>query len=254
MDIDGFLARYAGLSDNTRRGYRNTLELLERTLAHSEPADDEVRGFLQRFKLASTLQRHKAAIRKYYHFQQRLWPFDAREFPAILKNRVPIYLSKEEVDKLIEAAPGGHERMFIKTLFMTGLRISELMSLEKDTIEPDGIRVLGKGNKERLIPYLTPAFAKQVQVYAKGRSGKLFPWPYTDYWRYLKKLCRAAHVKQISPHKLRASIAVFMAKQGVKDPTIQSFLGHTNVATTMIYTRFSQEDNVEELKKVGNVL
>jgi len=136
VDIQGFIEKYEGLSDTTLRAYRNTLSMLERHISGEEPTDEEVRDFLRQFKKGTTLQRHKAAIRLYYFYKEnRPWPFQHREFISA-ERRLPHYLDRDQVELLIESANDQDERMFVRTLFLTGMRISELMSLEQENIEP----------------------------------------------------------------------------------------------------------------------
>lgn len=249
MDIAGFLEQYPGLSDLTRKAYKNTLEMLERRLLVAEPTDDDVREFLREFKKGTTLQRHKAAIRRYFIYKRRAWLFDSKEFiPA--RKKLPKYHPREVVDKLIAATADEHDRMFIKTLFMGGLRISELMGITADNIARNGITVLGKGSKERFVPIADKIFMEELKSYARGKSGKLFPKRYYDYWLLLRRLCLEAGVAMVSPHTLRHSRAVDLLNRGVPLGGLQTFLGHQQPATTLIYAQLTQSDLQKALEKV----
>ena len=249
MDIQGFLQRYDGLKDTTRQAYHNTFLMLERGISGDEPTDEEVKNFLQRFKKGTTLQRHKAAIKRYYVYQRRPWLFDSKEFiPA--QKRLPRYHRREIIDKLIETAAEGHDRMTIKTLFMAGLRIAELMELKADNIEPSGIRLVGKGDKERYVPITDRAFMSELQEYTRNANGRLFPGKYYDYWMLLKRLCMEAGVKTIAPHSLRHSRAVDLLNRGMSLGGLQTFLGHEQPATTLIYAQLTQRDLQREMEKI----
>lgn len=248
MDIAKFLKHYSGLSPLTLTAYRNTLERLERRIAKPEPTDDDVREFLREFKTGTTLQRHKSAIKRYYNYKERQWVFDSKEFATVHK-RLPRYLRREQVEQLIDTAKDNHDRMFIKTLFITGMRIAELMSLTSDSLEPDGIKFTGKRNKERLVPILNKDFMKELRGFAQECHGRLFPKKYYDYWLTLRRLCLEAGVEMVSPHTLRHSRAVDLVERGVSLGGVQTFLGHEQGSTTMIYLTMTQRDLKRELEK-----
>jgi len=250
VDIQGFMEQYDGLSDRTRSAYRNTLVMLERQISGGDPTDEEVRNFLRQFKKGTTLQRHKAAIRLYFFYKgNRPWPFQRREFISA-ERRLPHYLDRDQVLQLIENASDQDERMFVKMLFITGMRISELMSLARGNIEPGGIRLVGKGNKERVIPVLNKEFIRELNEYEAKRKGKLFPETYSHYWLMLRKLCLRAGVPMISPHTLRHSAAVDLINRGLPLGGVQRLLGHTQEATTLIYARLTETDLRRELERL----
>lgn len=249
MDINGFLNHYFGLSELTKKVYRNTLLMLEGKIVGSEPTDDEVRGFLKGFKVGTTVQRHKAAIKRYFIYKGRPWVFDSKEFvPA--RKKLPRYLRREQIDQLIEQGKDLEERMFVRTLFITGIRIAELMSLTKESIEPDGIRFVGKRDKERIVPVLDSGFMAELKAYAKKSKDKLFPRKYFDYWLALRRLCLEAGLEMVSPHTLRHSRAVDLVSRGVSLGGLQTFLGHEQAATSLVYAQLTQRDLKKELAKL----
>jgi len=250
VDIQGFLQTYGGLSDGTKRVYRNTLSMLGRQISGEEPTDEEVRTFLRQFKKGTTLQRHKATIRLYFFYKgNRPWPFQRREFISA-ERRLPHYLDRDQVEMLIESANDQDERMFIRTLFITGIRIAELMSLTRESIKPAGIRLIGKGDQERVVPVMNKEFMRELVAYTAKRKGKLFPEPYSHYWLMLRKLCWKAGVPMVSPHTLRHSAAVDLINRGLPLGGVQGLLGHKNVATTLIYTQLTQADLRRELQRL----
>lgn len=249
MDIKDFLHHYSGLSELTKKAYNNTLSMLERRITNSEPTDDDVREFLREFEVGTTLQRHKAAIKRYFTYKQRPWTFDSKEF-ATAHKKFPHYLHREQVDQVIGHAQDKHDEMFVKTLFITGIRIAELMSLTRESIEPDGIKFTGKRDKERFVPILDRGFMRELQDYTKGCKGKLFPRKYYDYWLTLRRLCLEAGLEMVSPHTLRHSRAVDLVNRGVPLGALQTFLGHEQPSTTLIYSQLTQRDLKRELEKV----
>lgn len=249
MDVEGFVEEYHGLSQMTRHAYRNSLEMLRRHVAGDEPTDEEVRNFLRGFKKGTTLQRHKAAIRLYYFYKgNRPWPFDRRSFiPAV--RRLPRYLDRSQIARLIEAAENEQERMFVLTLFRTAMRISELRSLTQENIEPDGIRLIVKGDEERMIP-VSDSFIAELQEYARKRKDKLFPDTYWNYWMLLRRLCMKAGVPPVSPHTLRHSAAVDLINRGLPLGGVQRLLGHKRESTTMIYAQLTELDLRKALRRL----
>ena len=140
--------------------------------------------------------------------------------------------------------------MAVKTLFMAGLRIAELMELKADNIEPSGIRVVGKGDKERFVPIPDRSFMSELKKYARNANGKLFPAKYYGYWMLLKRLCLEAGVETVSPHTLRHSRAVDLLNRGMSLGGLQTFLGHEQPATTLIYAQLTQRDLKKELERI----
>lgn len=257
MDIDGFLTRYQGLSSLSLKAYEQTLRQLDRFISpHEEPQDTDVRLFLQNIKNASYLQRNKAAIRRYYTYTNRVWPFDRMEFPRPRK-RVPKSIPRADVEKIIAQARDEHEYMAIKTLFMLGIRIAELLVLTPERLHDNeeslpGVLILGKRNKERFVPVADKTFWQELKKYSKHFSDdeRMFPWDYESYYEMLKRMCGYAGVKKITPHQLRHSRAVDLLNKGMKVNELQQFLGHEDPTTTMTYLRVGSSEVGAALKKI----
>jgi len=172
--------------------------------------------------------------------------------------RLPSLLSREEVEALLaqpdpRRAPGRRDRAMLELLYATGLRVSELVSLELNDVNLE-TRVLiarGKGSKERLVPVGAPA-AEAVKAYLFGardvllrgrRSKHLFvtprggPMTRQGFAKIVDRCARAAGIRRrISPHKLRHSFATHLLEGGADLRAVQAMLGHADVSTTQIYT------------------
>ena len=173
--------------------------------------------------------------------------------------KLPQLLSRDEVDRLLAAprqarGPAGiRDRAMLELLYATGLRVSELVTLEVNQVDLES-RVLlarGKGNKERLVPVGAPA-ADALRAWLGGprervlrlrRSRDLFVTPLgrrmtrQGFWKLLGRYARAAGIsRRVSPHKLRHSFATHLLEGGADLRAVQAMLGHADVSTTEIYT------------------
>lgn len=252
MDIEGFKKRYSGFSALTMKAYEITLRQLERFIGGSgEPTDEQVRTFLQGISNASYLQRNKAAIRRYYTFHGRVWPFDNMEFKRQRKI-VPRGTKPENIKAILDHTRNTHEYMFIKTLYILGARASEVMSLTKDSLLDGGVRILGKGDKERIVPIVEDQFIKELEAYAKqfGIEDRMFPSSYGEYRDILIRCAEDAGVEKVTLHQLRHTRAIELLNKGMKPNELQQFLGHENPATTFRYLKVGSQDVRERLKQI----
>ena len=174
---------------------------------------------------------------------------------------LPHVLSPEEVDALLAApdvatAQGVRDRAMLETLYASGLRVSELVRLETERADLAGgtLLVVGKGNKERLVPvgrdarkwigrYLREArpgldAARSEFLFLTRRGG---PMTRQRFWQLIEGYARKAGVRShISPHVLRHSFATHMLERGADLRSVQMLLGHADIATTQIYTHVSR--------------
>ncbi len=173
--------------------------------------------------------------------------------------KLPSLLTRDEVDRLLAAPRKGkglaaiRDRAMLELLYATGLRVSELVTLEVNQVDLES-RVLlarGKGNKERLVPVGAPA-AETIRTWLGSprdrmlhgrRSRDLFVTPRgrrmtrQGFWKLLGRYARAAGIaRAISPHKLRHSFATHLLEGGADLRAVQSMLGHADVTTTGSYT------------------
>jgi integrase/recombinase XerD len=184
-----------------------------------------------------------------------------------LGRKLPDTLSYPEIEKLLEAIDlsspeGGRNRAMLEVLYSSGLRVSELVDLKLDNIDPEigFLRVVGKGNKERLIPVGRDAL-KFIKIYRDELRGKPPHKPaqkgfeaYVFLNRNGRKLTRvmiftiiknlAKHIglkKTISPHTFRHSFATHLIEGGADLRAVQEMLGHESITTTEIYTHLDRD-------------
>ncbi|MGO8878549.1 MAG: site-specific tyrosine recombinase XerD [Desulfomonilaceae bacterium] len=184
-------------------------------------------------------------------------PCEYIETPRLPK-RVPQYLDQREVESLIAATDtsgplGIRDDAMIELLYATGLRVSELVSLETYRVdfEIGCVTVVGKGSKERVIPMGLTASKKLLGYYEKTRpliignrrSESIFvtskgqKMTRQAFWKIIKKVARCAGIpKEISPHTLRHSFATHLVQNEADLRSVQLMLGHSDISTTEIYT------------------
>lgn len=251
MRIRAFINSVAGLATNTRTAYEQTLWQLNSQIKSTEPTKEEIFSFLSNYG-ASSLHRHKAAIKAYREFTHpgEAWPFSHRQFSP-RREEIMRYVPVEVVYQIIESADNEDDRIYVLTLFTLGCRIHELMGIEAGDISPSGVRVLAKGNKYHL-KVITKDFYPIISDYAAGKSGKLFPQNYTHYRKTLMKLAEKVGHPGVSPHMLRHARAVDLLNKGMPLPFVQQFLGHANINTTARYLLITGGELGQHLEEVEN--
>ena len=186
---------------------------------------------------------------------------DQLERPKI-KKRNPVYLTLSECYTLLETAKNTQKNEFLQkrdlaiivTFLTTGVRLSELVSIDVDSIKDDSLSVVGKGNKERVV-YITetcksfienyllvrPKIKNQNALFLSTRDNRISNRAVQHMIeKYL--LASGFDTSIYSVHKLRHTAATLMYKEGVDIRTLQKVLGHSSVATTQIYTHIEDED------------
>ena len=268
-----------GLSANTLAAYRRDLEGLALWLA-SRQTDllRTVEADLQAYfaarhaqTRATTANRRLTVFKRFFRWalRERLIAGDPtlRLMPARQPLRVPQSLTEAQVEALL-AAPrvdtplGLRDRAMLELLYASGLRVSELVGLKTLHIglNEQVVRVLGKGNKERLVPFgevanewLTrylhearPALlgghqTEALFVTARGRhAGEAMTR--MMFWTLIKRYARQAGIEvPMSPHTLRHAFATHLLNHGADLRAVQMLLGHADISTTTIYTHIARE-------------
>lgn len=189
-------------------------------------------------------------------------PSESLELPKIGR-KLPEVLTIEEIDAMIDAIDlssneGQRNKAILETLYSCGLRVSELVSLRfEDCFFDEGfIRVIGKGNKERLVP-VSPSVVEEVTLYAENDRGNVPVKKGSEaivflnrrgaqltrvmIFTIIKRLAETAGIKKtISPHTFRHSFATHLIEGGANLRAVQDMLGHENITTTEIYTHLDQ--------------
>lgn len=264
-----------GLSANTISAYQRDLKGFlvhcAALAAHNQP--DQIRHWLahreRKGLSARTQARGLVSLRGFFGFlvvekHQSLNPTVHIDLPKIGKT-LPHTLSLNDVERLLQAPKlttprGVRDRTMLELLYATGLRVSELVSIRLDSLhlEQGYIRIIGKGNKERIVP-LGETARQWIETYMGSQrlllskkstlkgSGFLFltrlgrPMTRQGFHKNLKSITRQAGIEaRVSPHILRHAFATHLLERGADLRSLQLMLGHADISTTEIYTHVSK--------------
>ncbi len=212
-----------------------------------------------------TIARKITAIKEFHKFICR--EFRTQDNPAIfidkpkLDKKLPVVLTQEEITKMLDSIKtdtplGKRNKAMMETLYATGLRVSELLSLTTLNIHLNAkyIDVIGKGNKERMVP-LGDMAASAIRDYIEhGRNeickvpGSLLFYNYKGeqisrqgFFKYVRNLAIENGItKEVTPHTIRHSFATHLLENGTDLRMVQELLGHEDISTTQIYTHIEK--------------
>lgn len=273
-----------GLSDNTITSYRNDLKEYAIFLYKYENVmdvefilEEHIEKFLKSLKrnnmAPSTISRKISAIKKFHSYLKD--NRTVKENVSVkfskpkLNRKLPVVLTVDEINKMIESIDtkdhiGQRNKAILEVLYATGMRITELLELKTTDlhIKEGFINVIGKGNKERIVPLGFEAISSLRTWLTDGREKvPHLPGSYVflnyqgkqlsrqSVWKFLKECAKKNGIlKEISPHTIRHSVATHLLSNGVDLRYIQELLGHEDISTTQIYTHIDLND----LKKIYN--
>jgi integrase/recombinase XerD len=265
-----------GLSQNTLAAYRADLTALarwleERHIVVTATSRADLLGFIAwRVECGArprSTARQLSSFRRFFRFLVREGavsddPTAQIAMPKIGRS-LPRSLTEDEVEALLAAPvvtdPLGHrDRTMLEVLYATGLRVSELVNLKHNQVNANQgvIRIVGKGNRERLIP-LGDESVRWLAEFAKGPRAEILLERQTEYmfptrrgdrmtrqafWHIIKRYAQKAGVqKDLSPHTLRHAFATHLLNRGADLRVVQMLLGHSDLSTTQIYTHVARE-------------
>jgi integrase/recombinase XerD len=272
-----YLSVERGLAKNTIMAYREDLEAYSAFLSGkgvtsvSASGKNDIINFMFSQKdhgiAANSIARRLAAIRMFYRFlvRERVLkddPTSLIDSPKLWK-KIPETLSVNEIEALLaqpeaRTLQGIRDRAILETLYATGMRVSEAVNLKVDDLNLDVgfLRCIGKGNKERVIPLGKKAISSVSKYLASVRpallkkrsSDSLFvsrlgsKISRQSFWKLIKRYAKQARIKKpMKPHTLRHSFATHLLEHGADLRSVQEMLGHSNIATTQIYTHINKD-------------
>jgi len=279
--IEGFVDHLwmeNGLSKNTLSAYRNDLAGFSLWLSHinSDLKRASVEQIQQYLSFCFQLQQKNRSIARMLSTLRRFFRYLLRE-NIIHQNPVqliqspkpacslPVLLNEQQIDALLEAPDihddlGLRDRAMLELMYATGLRVSELINLELSqlSLDPGVIRVIGKGNKERMVPVGEIALEWLDDYLCSARVNLLHQQATTNaifvtrrgaamtrqaFWYRVKRHAFVAEIRseQLSPHTLRHAFATHLLNHGADLRVVQMLLGHSDISTTQIYTHVADQ-------------
>lgn len=280
-----FLSAEKGASDNTIAAYRNDLSQFHHYLSTinlngraqtdwTRINKDVIINYVQELKerryAEASVARKVAAMKSFFQFLQAEGaiqgnPTESLEAPRVGKT-LPRPLTVQQIDELLEqpckrkTPEALRDQAMLELLYATGLRVTELVSLDMESITLDpktpSARCLGKGAKERTVPIHEHAFRALVSYLNEGRPRLVKVKPESalfvnrrgdrltrqGFWLILKQYAKDANIEgTVTPHSLRHSFATHMLRGGAPLRSVQELLGHANISTTQVYTQITDE-------------
>jgi integrase/recombinase XerC len=283
IDYLKFEKRY---SSHTIRAYRDDLDQFFSylDLTFGETALDGITapfirswlaGLKDRKITSKSINRKISALKSFFKYQLRLGLLEKSPMVGIISpksgKRLPVYVEEKDMQLLTEQIEfpdnwqGKTDLLLIRIFYQTGIRLSELVTLKNGQLDTDAatIRVLGKGNKERMIP-LSPGLVGEIRRYQKEKwqtfgenrlnlpetllisaKGKSLYVKYA-YLAVRKWLSLVTTIDKKSPHVLRHSFATHLMNHGADLNAVKELLGHSSLAATQLYTH----NSIEKLREV----
>ena len=266
-----------GLSRNTIESYRRDLRLFSawlsadrsKVLLQAQRADllDYLAYKFQHKARARSAARLLSSLKRLYRFllrENRIQgdPTLQVESPKLPRS-LPKILTEEDVDALlatpnVDTPLGLRDKAMLEALYASGLRVSELVTMQVAQLSQDMgvVRVVGKGSKERLVPVGEEALAwirryvdhARPEILAGRQSDALFitsrgaSMTRQAFWYLIRRYAGQAHIRKgISPHTLRHAFATHLLNHGADLRVVQMLLGHADISTTQIYTHVARE-------------
>ncbi|MEY4573156.1 MAG: hypothetical protein RLZ10_2440 [Bacteroidota bacterium] len=231
-----------------------------------------IRGWIVRLfeeeKKAKSINRKLAALRTFYKWLRKEQIVSSNPMSKIHgpknEKRLPSFAKESELDSgklndlFSDSIDGNRDKLMFELFYQTGIRLSELIELKVQNVTNDSIKVLGKRNKERIIP-ISNDLGKQLWLYIQlknkhyGESQFVFSmkfgkklYPMLVYRKINQYLSKATSLDKKSPHVLRHTFATHMLNRGTGLETLKDLLGHANLSATQVYTHnsFAQLTNI----------
>jgi len=269
-----------GLSQNTVKAYEvDLLAFMSWITDHTnldiknikEDSINKYISYLFKTKLkSSSVNRKISSIKSFYLFLIKKSIVATSPISEVISPKqekyLPSSMSEDEVDKLLNSPDSNikiekRDKAMIEMLYATGMRISELVNLKITDVDMQRcvVKVLGKGSKERLIPFGEEAYealnnylsdrdeSSSKEVFLSNRKTKISR---VAFWHRIKFYLVRENLKQtISPHTLRHAFATHLLNRGADLRSVQLLLGHSDLSTTQIYTHIAKQRLSDVLKK-----
>lgn len=278
-DFLSYLEVEANYSENTIRSYENDLNKFEEYYKKKDLlkiTSKDIDKFIQTLNdlAPSTVSHNISSLKTFYSYFLKLGRISANPTDGIkspkLGVHLPTYLTIDEINKLLDIevidAFSSRNKAILELMYATGLRISEVITLEFKNIDYEEciVRVIGKGSKERIVPINDYAI-KYLRDYIDNYRPELVKNEINNYiflnnhgriltrqgiFKMIKNYASIKGIKKtIGPHTLRHTFATHLLENGADLRVIQELLGHSDISTTQIYTHLTNETLHNEYKK-----
>ncbi len=271
-----------GLSENSLQAYRRDLAQLSvflKEVALQSVSLETLRAYLDRLRSAGlsnrSIARQITTLRGFFGFLLEEGAIHSNPAELLVAPKIgsslPKYLDGAAVDQLLisplpDSLTGLRDRAMLDLLYATGLRVSELIQVRiADLDEAEGtVRVIGKGNKQRLVPVGRDAL-QSIERYRSGQrplllKGRVSPYLFVTsrgtrmtrqaFWKLLRVHGKTAGIfRKLSPHVLRHTFATHLLEGGADLRSVQTMLGHADIGTTQIYTHVMQSRLRQTIEK-----
>ena len=281
LEYDEYIKTLKGLSESTRKAYRNDingwLEFLEtQNVAQEDAGRDDARLYIStlsmRRRSASTINRTLSSLKGYYGFLERRGVVDGNPFAAVRSMKkpahLPVYLTNREVMILLDHVEGTgfasrRDRALFELLYSTGCRVSELCSLKVEDAASERVLIRGKGGRQRYVFFGRAARAalndylplreeklkkkglQQIRALILDEQGQGLTTRGVYY--ILQKYMRKSGLnRKIGPHAFRHAFATEILNEGADIRVVQEMLGHASLSTTQVYTH----TGIERIRQV----
>jgi integrase/recombinase XerD len=261
-----------GLARHSLDSYRRDLDRLQAwSVKNGKQVSDLTRADLRKWIASlsreglapSSIARAVSATRGFFKFLMldghiKSHPAEDLDTPQRFAY-LPKFLTEDEINRLLSAPDistdeGIRDRAVLEIMYATGLRVSELVNLKQADVDllTGLVRCHGKGNKERRVPLGKSAihwlqqYARVKAGYGKQTSLNVFlhrgrPFTRQLAWSMIKRQAEKVGIKNVSPHTLRHSFATHLLQHGADSRSVQALLGHSDIATTQIYTHITDK-------------
>lgn len=252
-------------SPKTVENYDHYISRILKFLQAKSPNDLTEEG-IRKFRIDLNRQPFKKITQNYHIIALRsfLKYLAKRDIKALAPEKLELakqedrevsFLEEDELEKFLKSPEDLRDKAILETLFSTGLRVSELISLKRTEIDFNRgeFTVRGKGSKLRVV-FLSDSAIKAIEAYLEKRTDiepELFPFTVRTVQRIVRKYAIKSGIvgKKVSPHSLRHSYATDLLRNGADIRSVQTMLGHSSITTTQIYTHVTDKQLRETHKK-----
>ena len=229
-----------GYSHHTIKNYSYIIKMLLKFIDGRKITKSLVNEFILKLKETcsnNTVYTYVNCISKYLSFLE----IDLTVSLPKTEKKLPEFLTQKEIQMLFSCIKKKRDLMIIRLLYVSGLRVSELLNIQKGDIEGNEIKIRqGKGGKDRIV-FIDDKTTQALEKFAKN-DGFVFTITARTVQLLVKKYCETAGIKKnVTPHTLRHSFATHLLQNGADIVVIKNLLGHASLSTTQIYTHVTDD-------------